>query len=108
MVVQNFLRENNFNNATIIPFMTHAVAVDSLAFQAGDKIPHAQAEESALRCTEELYPQATFLDPFVTTSSKIYYGAGGRAGKKLPIVDGLDELEITPTPPTTVSLEPKK
>ncbi len=108
MVVQNFLRENNFNNATIIPFMTHAVAEDSLAFQAGDKIPHAQAEESALNVLKKLYPQATFLDPFVTTSSKIYYEPEAVQEEVAEWIDGLDELEITPTPPTTVSLEPKK
>lgn len=108
MIVQSFLRENNFNDATIIPFMTHAVAEDSLAFDAGDRIPHKKAEESALSTLKKLYPQAHFLKPFITTSSQIYYEPEDVQEKVRAWIDGLDELEITAAPPTTVSLEPKK
>lgn len=108
MIVQSFLRENNFNDVTIIPFMTHAVAEDSMAFEAGDRIPHKKAEESALNTLQKLYPRAKILTPFITTSSKIYYEPEQVREEVGAWIDGLDELEITATPPTSVSLDPKK
>lgn len=107
MIVQSFLRENNFNNTTIIPFMTHAVPENSPAFQAGDRIPHAEATKNALNALHKLYPKATILTPFVTTSSRIYYEPATIKDEVKKWLDGLDGLELTPPAPTTVALEPR-